>query len=154
MVSFTSQGRQRCLEHILIKVLGHEISSPLFKVVLLHFGSPKKLNVMDFFMLDNDTIMNFGFEEKAPDPGDAAKTITTTHDVPMAAKYDIVFFKRYIEYMKHNGTVFSQQEETTFLAITRDDYENWKSDTMATDTAAPRPLKTRDQVADFKKGIK
>jgi hypothetical protein len=74
----------------------------------------------------------------------------------------ISHFYHFVQILHTNGQKFLDSRAASddinradfFLNLTYDEYQDWKAEEMIRETSAPKPAKTRDQVADFKKGIK
>jgi hypothetical protein len=123
-----------------------------------HFsGKPKRYNVIDFFALTQDEFNALTYEEEIdmnPSETDPTKKVirTEVHKVAPCEKATCIFFKKYLEDRKGDGADVNQQ--SFFESLTRDEFEDWKAEEMTRNTSSPRIARTRDQVADFKKGIK
>ena len=155
---FSPGGRSACLKHVIEQVLESDTSSPLYKSVLQHFGDDEsKFNVIDYFLCEMAFFENLTYIETIVDnPGepDPTKVISRREicHVPNYLKARCIFFKRFLEEKKVDGEDLMQ--ESFFMDLTLDKFMEWKAAEMTMNTSSPRAAKSRDLVADFKKGIK
>jgi hypothetical protein len=74
------------------------------------------------------------------------------YHVPNYLRARCIFFKKFLEDKKNNGKDLNY--ESFYMGLTLDDFMAWKVEEMTMNTSSPRVAKSRDLVADFKKGIK
>jgi hypothetical protein len=74
------------------------------------------------------------------------------YHVPNYLKARCIFFKKFLEDKKNNGEGLNY--ESFYMGLTLDDFKAWKAEEMTMNTSSPHVAKSRDLVADFKKGIK
>jgi hypothetical protein len=72
--------------------------------------------------------------------------------VPNYLKPRCIFFKKFLEDKKNDGKDLNY--ESFYMGLTLDDFMAWKAEEMTMNTSSPCVAKSRDLVADFKKGIK
>jgi hypothetical protein len=72
--------------------------------------------------------------------------------VPNYLRARCIFFKKFLEDKKNNGEDLNH--ESFYMGLTLDVFMAWKAEEMTMNTSLPRIAKSRDLVADFKKGIK
>jgi hypothetical protein len=72
--------------------------------------------------------------------------------VPNYLRARCIFFKKFLEDKKNNGKDLNYK--SFYMGLTLDDFMAWKAEEMTMNTSSPRVAKSRDLVADFKKGIK
>ena len=155
---FNPGGRATCLKHVLEQVLETDSSSPLYISVLQHFGNDEnRFNVIDFFLCDMAFFENLTCvvtTVENPNETDPAKVKSRTEvcPVPNYLRARCIFFKRFLEDMKNDGQDLNY--ESFYVGLTLDTLMEWKAKEMTMNTTSPRVAKSRDLVADFKKGIK
>jgi hypothetical protein len=74
------------------------------------------------------------------------------YHVPNYLRARCIFFKKFLEDKKNDGEDLNY--ESFYMGLTLDDFMAWKAEEMTMNTSSPRVAKSRDLVADFKKGIK
>jgi hypothetical protein len=72
--------------------------------------------------------------------------------VPNYLKARCIFFKKFLEDKKNDGEDLNY--DFFYMGLTLDDFMAWKAEEMTMNTSSPCVAKSRDLVADFKKGIK
>jgi hypothetical protein len=72
--------------------------------------------------------------------------------VPNYLKARCIFFKKFLEDEKNDSKDLNY--ESFYMGLMLDDFMAWKAEEMTMNTSSPRVAKSRDLVADFKKGIK
>jgi hypothetical protein len=73
--------------------------------------------------------------------------------VPNYLKARCIFFKKFlVEDKKNDGKDLNYK--SFYMGLTLDDLMAWKAEEMTMNTSSPHAAKSRDLVADFKKGIK
>ena len=155
---FNPGGRATRLKHVLEQVLEADSSSPLCISVLQHFGNDEnRFNVIDFFLRDMPFFENLTCvvtTVENPSEADPAKVKSRTEacPVPNYLRARCIFFKRFLEDMKNDGQDLNY--ESFYAGLTLDALMEWKANEMTMNTTSPRVAKSRDLVADFKKGIK
>ena len=155
---FSPEGRAVSLQHVLEIVLECDHTSPLYLSVLQHFGNDEdKFNVIDYFLCDQTYFESLTYLDKVienPDEKDPDKVISRMErfHVPNYLKARCIFFKKFLEDKKNGGEDLSF--ESFYTGLTLDDFMAWKAEEMTSNTSSPRIAKSRDLVADFKKGIK
>ena len=89
-----------------------------------------------------------------PNEKDPAKVVSRVerYQVPNYLRAKCIFFKRFLEDKKNDGV--DMNYESFFMGLTLDEFMAWKAEEMTMNTSSPRVAKSRDLVADFKKGIK
>ena len=155
---FGPDGRSTCLKHVLEQVLESDPSSPLYISVLQHFGNDEdKFNVIDYFLCDMTFFENLTYMETVidnPNETDPTKVISRLEvcPVPNYLRARCIFFKRFLEDKKNDGQDLNY--ESFYMGLTLDEFMTWKATEMTMNTTSPCVAKSRDLVADFKKGIK
>jgi hypothetical protein len=155
---FSTTGRATSLQHVLKNVLECDLTSPLYLSVLQHFGGNEdKFNVIDYFLCNQTYFENLSYSETVienPNEKDPAKVVTRLerYHVPNCLKARCIFFKKFLEDKKNDGKDLNY--ESFYMGLTLDDFMAWKAEEMTMNTSSPRVAKSRDLVADFKKGIK
>ena len=155
---FSTTGRATSLQHVLKNVLECDLTSPLYLSVLQHFGGDEdKFNIIDYFLCDQTYFENLSYSETVienPKEKDPAKVITRVerYHVPNYLRARCIFFKKFLEDKKNDGEDLNY--ESFYMGLTLDDFMAWKAEEMTMNTSSPRVAKSRDLVADFKKGIK
>jgi hypothetical protein len=156
---FSTTGRAMSLQHVLKNVIECDLISPLYLSVLQHFGGNEdKFNVIDYFLCDQTYFENLSYSETAienPNEKDPAKVVTRVerYHVPNYLKARCIFFKKFLEDNKKNDGE-DLNFESFYMGLTLDDFMAWKAEEMTMNTSSPQVAKSRDLVADFKKGIK
>jgi hypothetical protein len=74
------------------------------------------------------------------------------YHVPNYLKARCIFFKKFLEDKKNDGEDLNY--ESFYMGLTLDDFIAWKAEEMTMNMSSPCVAKSRDLVADFKKGIK
>jgi hypothetical protein len=89
-----------------------------------------------------------------PKEKDPTKVITRVerYHVPNYLSARCIFFKKFLEDKKNDGEDLNY--ESFYMGLTLDSFMAWKAEEMTMNTSSPRVAKSRDLVADFKKGIK
>jgi hypothetical protein len=155
---FSTTGRVTSLQHVLKNVLKCDLTSPLYLSVLQHFGGDEdKVNVIDLFLCNQMYFENLSYSETVIEnlnEKDPAKVITRVecYHVPNYLKARCIFFKKFLEDKKNNGKDLNY--ESFYMGLKLDGFMAWKAEEMTMNTSSPRVAKSRDLVADFKKGIK
>jgi hypothetical protein len=155
---FSTTGRAMSLQHVLKNVLKCDLTLPLYLSVLQHFGGDKdKFNVIDYFLCNQTYFENLSYSETVienPNEKDPAKVVTRLerYHVPNYLKARCIFFKKFLEDKKNDGEDLNY--ESFYMGLTLDDFMAWKAEEMTLNTSSPCVAKSRDLVADFKKGIK
>ena len=155
---FNPGGRATCLKHVLEQILEVDSTSPLYISVLQHFGNDEnKFNVIDFFLCDMAFFENLTCVATVidnPDETDPTKVISKTEvcSVPNYLRARCIFFKRFLEDKKNDGEDLNY--ESFYMGLTLEEFMEWKATEMTMNNSSPRVAKSRDLVADFKKGIK
>jgi hypothetical protein len=155
---FSTTGRATSLQHVLKNVLQCDLTSPLYLSVLQHFGGDEdKFNIIDYFLCNQTYFENLSYSETVienPKEKDPAKVITRVerYHVPNYLRARCIFFKKFLEDKKNNGEDLNY--ESFYMGLTLDSFMAWKAEEMTMNTPSPRVAKSRDLVADFKKGIK
>jgi hypothetical protein len=155
---FSTTGRATSLQHVLKNVLECDLTSPLYLSVLQHFGGDEdKFNIIDYFLCNQTYFENLSYSETVienPKEKDPAKVITRVerYHVPNYLRARCIFFKKFLEDKKNDGEDLNY--ESFYMGLTLDGFIAWKAEEMTMNTSSPRVAKSRDLVADFKKGIK
>jgi hypothetical protein len=157
---FGTTGRATSLQHVLKHVLESDLTLPLYLSVLQHFGGNEdKFNVIDYFLCNQTYFKNLSYSEtviEIPNEKDPTKVVTRVerYHVSNYLKARCIFFKKFLEDKKNNGKDLNY--ESFYMGLTLDDFMAWKAEemTIKKNTSSPRVAKSRDLVADFKKGIK
>jgi hypothetical protein len=74
------------------------------------------------------------------------------YHVPNYLRARCIFFKKFLEDKKNDGEDLNYK--SFYMGLTLDGFMAWKAEEMTMNTSLPRVAKSRDLVADFKKGIK
>ena len=155
---FSPGARSARLKHVVEQVLESDPSSPLYISVLQHFGNDEnKFNVIDYFLRDMTLFESLTCAEAvidSPNEADPAKVISRLEvcPVPNYLRARCIFFKRFLEDKKNDGQDLNC--ESLYVGLTLDELMTRKATEMTMNTTSPRVAKSRDLVADFKKGIK
>jgi hypothetical protein len=155
---FSTTGRVTSLQHVLKNVLECDLTSPLYLSVLQHFGGDEdKFNVIDYFLCNQTYFKNLSYSETVienPNKKDPAKVVTRVerYHVPNYLKARCIFFKKFLEDKKNDGEDLNY--ESFYMGLTLDNFMAWKAEEMTMNMSSPCVAKSRDLVADFKKGIK
>jgi len=155
---FNPGGRATCLKHVLEQILEVDSTSPLYISVLQHFGNDEnKFNVIDFFLCDTAFFENLTYVATVianPAETDPTKVISKTEvcSVPNYLRARCIFFKRFLEDRRNDGQDLNY--ESFYMGLTLEEFMEWKAEEMTMNNSSPRVAKSRDLVADFKKGIK
>jgi hypothetical protein len=155
---FSITGRATSLQHVLKHVDQCDLTSPLYLSVLQHFGGDEeKFNLIDYFLRDQMYFENLSYSETVienPNEKDPTKVVTRVerYHVPNYLKARCIFFKKFLEDKKNNDEDLNY--ESFYMGLMLDNFMAWKAEEMTMNTSSPRVAKSRDLVADFKKGIK
>ena len=155
---FGPGGRSARLKRVLEQVLESDPSSPLCASALQHFGSDEdKFNVIDYFLCDVTLFESLACAEAAVDsPSEAGPAKVTSRaearPAPSYLRARCVFFKRFLEDKKNDGQDLSY--ESLCAGLTLGELATRKATEVTMSATSPRAAKSRDLVADFKKGIK
>jgi hypothetical protein len=89
-----------------------------------------------------------------PNEKDPTKVVTRLerYHMPNYLRARCIFFKKFLEDKKNDGEDLNY--ESFYMGLTLDNFMAWKAEEMTMNTSSPRVAKSRDLVADFKKGIK
>jgi hypothetical protein len=123
-----------------------------------HFGGDEnKFNIIDYFLCDQTYFENLSDSETVienPKEKDPAKVITRVerYHVPNYLRARCIFFKKFLEEKKNDGKDLNY--ESFYMVLMLDDFMAWKAEEMTMNTSSPCVAKSRDLVADFRKGIK
>jgi hypothetical protein len=74
------------------------------------------------------------------------------YHVPNYLRARCIFFKKFLEDKKNDGEDLNH--ESFYMGLTLDVFIAWKAEEMTMNTSLPHVARSRDLVADFKKGIK
>jgi hypothetical protein len=154
----SAQQAGRHLFNVLKNVLECDLTLPLYLSVLQHFGGDEdKFNIIDYFLCDQMYFENLSYSETVienPKEKDPAKVITRVerYHVPNYLRARCIFFKKFLEDKKNNGNDLNYK--SFYMGLRLDDFMAWKAEEMTMNTSSPHVAKSRDLVADFKKGIK
>jgi hypothetical protein len=74
------------------------------------------------------------------------------YHVPNYLKARCIFFKKFLEDKKNNGKDLNY--ESFYMGLMLDNFVAWTAEEMTMNMSSPCVAKSRDLVADFKKGIK
>jgi hypothetical protein len=74
------------------------------------------------------------------------------YHVPNYLRARCIFFKKFLEDKKNDGEDLNY--ESFYMGLMLDGFMAWKAEEMTMNTSSPHVAKSRDLVADFKKGIK
>jgi hypothetical protein len=112
---------------------------------------------IDYFLCDQTYFENLSYSETVienPKEKDPAKVITRVerYHVPNYLRARCIFFKKFLEDKKNDGEDLNH--ESFYMGLTLDVFMAWKAEEMTMNTSLPRVARSRDLVADFKKGIK
>jgi hypothetical protein len=73
------------------------------------------------------------------------------YHVPNYLRARCIFFKKFLEGKKNDGKDLNYK--SFYMGLTLDDFMAWKAEELTMKTSSPCVAKSRDLVADFKKGI-
>jgi hypothetical protein len=155
---FSTTGRAMSLQHILKNVLKCDLTLPLYLSVLQHFGGNKdKFNIIDYFLCNQTYFENLSYSAtfiENPNEKDPTKVVTRLerYHMPNYLKARCIFIKKFLEDKKNNGEDLNY--ESFYMGLMLDDFMAWKAEEMTMNMSSPHVAKSRDLVADFKKGIK
>jgi hypothetical protein len=154
----TLANGRRLFKHVLKNVLKCDLTLPHYLSVLQHFqGNEDKFNVIDYFLCDQTYFNNLSYSETViensneKDPTKVDTRVETYH-VPNYLKARCIFFKKFLKDKKNNGEDLNYK--SFYMGLTLDDFMTWKAEEMTMNTSSPCVAKSRDLVADLKKGIK
>ena len=155
---FNPGGRAARLKRALEQVLEADSSSPLRAPALQHFGNDEnRLNVTDFFLRDVALFESLACAAAAAEsPSEAGpakvKPRAEARPAPSCLRARRAFFKRLLEGVKNDGQDLSCESLCAGLALGA--LAERGAGEVTTSATSPRVAKSRDLVADFKKGVK
>ena len=132
-------------------------ASLIVTMQILSLGTMKTSSIIDFFLRDMALFENLTRAATiidSPSEADLTKVISKTEacSVPNYLRARCAFFKRFLEDKKNDGQDLNY--ESFYVGLTLGELTEWKAEEMTMKNSSPLVAKSRDLIADFKKGIK